>query len=120
MANVIDDQERFRNVQQDIFAEFNRDVVDPSRYYPDESMEQDILQYILDQIKRDVAKKLQRIETVCQFRINFTKRSYAVLALQHFYDLFVGIDEEFVHDLTESTLKLRNDEKTTQNPQEQE
>lgn len=120
MANTIDDQERFRNVQQEIFGEFHRELVDPSRSYPDEQIQQDILFYILDQIKRDVSKKLQRIETVCQFRINFAKRSFAVLALQHFYDLFVGLDEEFVQELTESTLKLKKNEKTQTNSQEQE
>lgn len=118
MANTIDDQERFRNVQQEIFGDFGRDLIDPSREYPENNMRQDILNYILDQIKRDVSKRLQRIETVCQFRISFSKPSYAVLALQHFYDLFAGIDEEFVHDLTEDTLKLRNNEKTQENTQE--
>jgi hypothetical protein len=118
MANVIDDQERFRNVQQAIFAEFDRDLVDPSRSYPDESMTQDILNYLLDQIKRDVSTKLQRIETVCQFRINFTKRPYAIMALQQFYDIFAGIDEDFVHELTQLTLKFKKHEETQENSQE--
>lgn len=120
MANTIDDQERFRNVQNEIFSAFARDLVDPSRTYQESDMSKDVLNYLLDQIKRDISKRLQRIETACQFRILYAKIPYAVLALQHFYDLFVGIDEEFVQELTESTIKLRNNEKTQENTQESE
>lgn len=108
MPNVIDDQELFRKKQQELFTLFDRSLFDGTKPYDPDKMSVDILNYMLDQIKRDVSKRLQKIETVCNFRISFSKSDYAVVALQVFYDLFNGIDDEFVNALTQKT---QNDEK---------
>lgn len=115
MPNVIDDQELFRKKQQELFNLFDRSLLDGSKPYDPDKMSVDILNYMLDQIKRDIAKRLQRIETVCTFRINFSKPDYAVVALQVFYDLFNGIDDEFVNLLTQQSQTDEKKKKSQKN-----
>lgn len=116
MANTIDDQERFRLIQSGIFEQFNRELLDSSRPYDDESIKTDVLNYVLDAVKKDVAKMLMKIDTTCQYAIMF-KRDVAVLALQAFYDLFHGIDDDF-HTTFYEYIKNHSNEKTQKNPQE--
>lgn len=110
MANVIDDQERFRRIQTDLFAQFDRALLDPSVAPEDSKVERDVLNYILEQIKRSVSVQLSRIETVCQFRIQFSKPFFAILALQCMYDTLQGLDDDF-NDSLIAVTKAYNDEK---------
>lgn len=103
MANVIDDQERFRKIQTELFAQFDRALLDPSQAPEDSKIERDVLNYILEQIKRSVTVQLSRIETVCQFRIQYSKPVYAIHALQCMYDALHGIDDYFNQQLIELT-----------------
>lgn len=110
MANVIDDQERFRKIQTELFAQFDRALLDPSQAPEDSKVERDVLNYILEQVKRNVSVQLSRIETVCQFRIQFSKTVYAIQALQCMFDTLEGLDDEFNENLM-SVTKAYNDEK---------
>lgn len=110
MANVIDDQERFRKIQTELFAQFDRSLLDPSQAPEDSKVERDVLNYILEQIKRSVSVQLSRIETVCQFRIQFSKPVFAIHSLQCMYDVLEGLDDEFNENLMRITREY-NDEK---------
>lgn len=115
MPNVIDDQQRFREIQTSIFSQFDRDLLGNTLPPDDETIVHNCLDYILEQIKRDVSTRLMKIETLCRFYILQQKSDYAVLALQVFYDLFFGIDNDFQNNIL-SAFKNYNDEKKKKNP----
>lgn len=117
MANVIDDQQRFREIQTRVFANFDRSLIGNTLPPDDQALERNCLDYVLEQIKRDISLRLQKIETVCRFRISFGASEYAVLALQTFYDLFYSIDVEYQNDLAKRFNDYNNEKKKTNFPE---
>lgn len=97
----IDDQERFRRIQTSIFSEFDDELLSSALPKEDDTVERNILYYVLEQIKKRASKQLARIETACAFRIEFCSQDVAIASLQSMFETLRFLDVEFLEDYEE-------------------